>query len=186
MSYQDTLTRADTAADAAFGLPVWPLLPEDVDPAAATYLVVALGADPRTGAVAGEWVRLGEARVPTRLVVADDVETGWTDLAAALGAARTGVRIMVVGGHHDVLRTLALAREFGAGPAELRSFVVDPVGVTDLPVYCAHCRATRRMRGEPGGETLCPGCARTLAIHGHHSAARGSYLASDATVVAEA
>lgn len=168
------------AAERVQGLPVWPAVPEEVDPTATSHLVLALGTHPRTAEVAGAWVRAGEARVPTRLVVADDVESGAADLAAALDAARTGVRIMVVGGQHDVLQTLALARRHGAGPAELRSFVVDADVPGDLPVYCAHCRDTFRMHGAPGGTTTCPGCARTLDVHTHHSAVRGSFLASDA------
>lgn len=167
-------------AELPLGLPRWPAAPEDVDPTATSYLVLALGTHPRTAQVADAWVRAGEARVPTRLVVGDDLESARPDLETALAAARTGVRLMVVGGQHDVLQTLALARHHGAGPAELRSFVVDPAGPTDLPVYCAHCRATARMHGEPGGLTTCPSCARTLEVHPHHSAVRGSFLASDA------
>lgn len=167
------------------GLPVWPAEPEPVDASGTSYLVVALGTAPRTATVAADWVRAAEGRAPTRLVVADDLDAGRSDLEAALTAARTGVRIMLVGGQCDVLLGLALARAYGAGEAELRSFAVDGAAAaageaTDLPVYCAHCRDTHRVHAPYGGEATCPGCARHLEIHHHLSASRGSFLASDA------
>lgn len=175
-----TVEIAETAeTEVRLGLPHWPAVPEPVDPSAAAVLVLALGGHPRTAEVAGAWVREAEGRVPTRLVVADDLVTGHDDLAAALEAVRVGVRIMVVGSQHDVLLTLARCRAHGASGTELRAFVVDAVGPTDLPVYCAHCRATHRLHGEPGGTAVCPGCTRLLEIHPHHSAVRGSFLASD-------
>ncbi|SKZ74344.1 Uncharacterised protein [Mycobacteroides abscessus subsp. abscessus] len=81
----------------------------------------------------------------------------------------------MTGGQYDVLTALALARESGAIADELSAFVTD---TTDLPVYCAHCRDTFRGVGAPGGVVECPGCARRLEIHEHHSASRGSFLAS--------
>ncbi|MFW6775845.1 dimethylamine monooxygenase subunit DmmA family protein [Nocardioides sp. CPCC 205120] len=167
------------------GLPVWPAEPEPVDAGGTSYLVVALGTAARTAEVAAGWVRAAEGRAPTRLVVADDLGSGREDLLAALGTARTGVRIMVVGGVCGVLGTLALARSCGAGEAELRSFAVDGAAaaageVVDLPVYCAHCRAPHRVRATYGGAATCPGCARHLEIHPHLSASQGSFLASDA------
>lgn len=177
------MTTVEIAATAAtgvpLGLPHWPAAPEPVDPSAASVLVLALGGHPRTAEVAGAWVREAEGRVPTRLVVADDLASGHEDVVAALDAVRIGVRIMVVGPQHDVLLTLARCRAHGASGAELRAFVVDAEGPTDLPVYCAHCRATHRLHGEPGGTAVCPGCTRLLEIHPHHSAVRGSFLASD-------
>ncbi|MDF9717908.1 dimethylamine monooxygenase subunit DmmA family protein [Nocardioides sp. ChNu-99] len=174
-----------TAPGPVLGLPVWPAEPEPVDPSGTSYLVVALGTAARTAEVAARWVRAAEAQAPTRLVVADDVVNGRSDLVAALVAARTGVRILVVGGQCDVLLALALARTHGAGEAELRSFAVDGAAAaaglpTDLPVYCAHCRDTHRVHAPYGGEATCPGCARLLEIHPHLSATRGSFLASDA------
>lgn len=181
----------ETTTEPAPGLPVWPVEPESVDPTAATYLIIAIGTDPTTAEVARTWVSAAEHRAPTRLVVADGVDsdaaghdpagTGHVDIVTALQAARVGVRIMVVGRQYDVLTTLALARAQGAGEAELRCFVIDAEAPTvDLPVYCAHCRATHRMHTCPGGSAVCPGCGRRLEVHEHHSAARGSFLASDA------
>ncbi len=163
------------------GLPRWPAAPGPVDPAGASYLVVALGAHPGTTEVAARWVRLGERRAPTRSLTVAGIDGDRAAIVRALEEARTGVRILVVGPQYDVLLTLALAREHGAGPAELSCFVVDAgSGPTALPVFCAHCRATHRVVGEPGGEVTCPGCSRRLEIHPHHSARGGSFLASDA------
>jgi len=159
------------------GLPAWPVAPEPVDPSGTSYLVIALGSRVRVAEVAGAWVRDAEGRAPTRLVVLDDVDAQRAELVEAFEAARTGVRIMVVGGQYDVLTALALARAHGAGPDELRAFVVD---ASDLPVYCAHCRDAHRLVGARGGEVDCPGCGRRLEVHPHHSATRGAFLASDA------
>ncbi|CAN5606394.1 dimethylamine monooxygenase subunit DmmA family protein [soil metagenome] len=161
------------------GLPCWPDTPEPVDPTAASYLVLCVGADERAVEVAAGWSAAAERLAPTRLVAVAGLDDGRASVEQALDAARTGVRILVVGGQYDVLRTLALAREHGAGPAELRSFVSDAGRATHLPVYCAHCRSTHRMVGQPRGEADCPGCGRRLEIHPHHSAQRGSFLASD-------
>ena len=171
----------DMSTQPAPGLPVWPTAPESVDPSAASYLIIAIGTDPITAAVARAWVSAAEQRAPTRLVAADsDGDAGRGEIVTALEAARVGVRIMAVGGQYDVLTTLALARAHGAGPAELRCFVVDSdTNETDLPVYCAHCRRVHRMRGRAGGRAVCPGCERRLEIHEHHSAVDGSFLGSD-------
>lgn len=76
------------------------------------------------------------------------------------------------------MTALAMAREAGAVPAELLSYVVH---TRDLPLYCAHCRNTFRVEGRAGGVVSCPpGCARDLAIHEHHSPTMGSFLASAA------
>ncbi|MBF4162419.1 dimethylamine monooxygenase subunit DmmA family protein [Nocardioides acrostichi] len=157
------------------GLPVWPAQPESVDPSGTSHLVIALGDHPRTASVAGAWVAEAEALAPSRVVSHPD------DVGPALAASRTGVRVLVVGGTYDVLTVLATARAHGLGPTELRSFVVDvDEPLVDLPVYCAHCRATHRLHTAPGEEVDCPGCGRRLEVHPHHSAVRGSFLASDA------
>ncbi len=75
------------------------------------------------------------------------------------------------------MTALALAREAGAVSAELAAYVTD---FGDLPMYCAHCRDTFHVEAVPGGVVACPGCARDLEIHEHHSPTRGSYLASAA------
>jgi len=150
-----------------------------VDATAASYLVVAVGTDSATAEAARSWVAEAEGIAPTRLVVLDSL-TGSGDreaLAEAVGRTRVGVRILIAGGRYDVLQALAVAREHGALPYELSGRVTHE---RDLPVYCAHCRATHRVEADPGGEAACPGCGRHLEIHEHVSAVRGSYLASDA------
>lgn len=175
------------------GMPHWPAVPEAVDPTGASQLVICLGHHPRAVAAAASWTSAAQQLAPTRSLAVTGYDEETAVLDSALREARTGVRILVAGAQYDVLRTLALAREYGASPTELRSFVVDALEETDLPVYCAHCRDTFRMSGvRPGavpdvlngvlngGETTCPGCARRLEVHPHHSALRGSFLASDA------
>jgi hypothetical protein len=148
-------------------------------PGGASYLVVAIGTDPVTADVARAWTAKAEGTAPTTLVVLDSMTVAADRhlLAEMLGQARVGVRILVVGGRYDVLQASAFARDYGALPHELASRVTHE---RDLPVYCAHCRDTLRVSAEPGGEAFCPGCGRLLAVHDHLSAARGSYLASDA------
>ncbi|MCF3938260.1 heme-dependent oxidative N-demethylase family protein [Gordonia tangerina] len=161
------------------GLPQWPAVPDPVDPGAASFLIVAVGDDPKTGEVAGGWVTAAEPIGPTRLVVLDALSENEdrAALQSALERATTGVRIHLVGGQYDVLTALAVARESGAVAAELSAFVVH---TRDLPVYCAQCRDTFRVVGAPGEAAACPGCARTLEVHQHHSAVRGGFLASSA------
>lgn len=160
-------------------LPRWPEAPEAPDPAAASFLIVAIGGSEATRETARDWVRRAEAMAPTTLVLLDDVDdpADATSLDEALSAARTGVRIMVTGGQYDVLRALTTARDAGAVPAELSAYVCD---TSDLPVYCAHCRDTHRATGAPGTTITCPGCVRRLEIHAHHTAALGAFLASEA------
>lgn len=161
--------------DQVLGLPQWPDVPPAVDESGGSHLVLALGEHPRTIEVATGWLREAQTHAPSRLV--DRIE----DVEHVLQDCRTGVRLLVVGDQYDVLTTLATARAHGLGPAELRCFVVEPDAEPgDLPVFCAHCRATHRVRTRPGSQAGCPGCGRTLEVHPHHSASRGSFLASDA------
>lgn len=161
------------------GLPHWPTEPDAIDPAASSFLVVSVGDDARTGEVAATWVRAAEAIGQTHLLVLDSLtrDDDGAALRVALGQVTTGVRIHVVGGQYDVLTALSVARECGAVDTELSAFVVH---TRDLPVYCAQCRRIFRGEGNPGGTTSCPGCARTLEVHPHHSAALGGFLASSA------
>lgn len=163
----------------ALSLPDWPAEPPPVDPTATSYVVVAIGPHPRTRNVAGAWVADAAGRAPTTLVVLDGLADprDRAELARALGRARTGVRVMVVGGQHDALLALTAARDAGAIDAELTAFCVH---TDDLPMYCAHCRATHRAQAAPGDEITCPGCGRLLEIHAHFTRALGAFLASDA------
>lgn len=173
------MTATETIPPQVPSLPTWPATPEPVDTTATSYLVVAIGAQPRTGEVAGSWVHAAEAVAPTRLLCLDsmDDDQDRDRLDEALAGVRTGVRIMVVGGQFDVLTALTVAREAGAIPAELSGFVVH---TDDAPIFCAQCRGTFRVPAAPGDEADCPGCARTVEIHGHFASALGSFLASDA------
>lgn len=162
---------------AAPGLPRWSSTPPEVDTTGSAYLIVAVGEDPQTAHVARRWVGAAEAVAPTRLLVLDSLSETADEqtLRAALEAVTTGCRILVVGGQYDVMTALALAREAGAIAAELDAFVTR---TDDLALYCAHCRDTFRVVGAPGDTVCCPGCVRALEIHPHHSAVRGSFLAS--------
>lgn len=165
------------ATPAILGLPRWPIAPEPVDATGNSWLVVACGADPRVREVAAAWVAEATGNGPTTLVAIDSADgTAAVELVCALDQARTGVRIAVVGDQYDVLVALALARSHGAASAELRSFVIDGAA---LPIFCAHCRDTHRVEAVPEQTVDCPGCGRHVEIHQHHSAHRGSYLASD-------
>ncbi|WP_262365847.1 DUF3445 domain-containing protein [Gordonia sp. OPL2] len=159
------------------GLPLWPAAPEAVDESGASFLIVAIGGEPMVGVVSRGWVSAAEAIGPTRLVVLDTL-TSPADrgaLAEALAVTTTGARVHVVGGQYDVMTALSTARDHGALAAELSAFVVH---TRDLPLYCAHCRDTFRVDGAPGAVVDCPGCARRVEIHAHHSASRGGFLAS--------
>ncbi|MFC5729731.1 MULTISPECIES: dimethylamine monooxygenase subunit DmmA family protein [Nocardioides] len=175
----DQAARTGVVHPPALSLPVWPDTPEPVDPTGASYLVLALGGTPETARVARRWVGVAESMAATTLGVLDGIDTPADReiLDRLLATARTGVRLMIVGGQYDVLLTLSAARAAGLVPAELRSFVTS---TAELPVYCAHCRDTHRVEGAPGDEVTCKGCARVLQIHHHLAGALGSFLASDA------
>jgi len=160
-------------------LPAWPAAPEPVDETGTSFLVLAVGSHPETARVAGEWVAHAEALAPTTLGTLDAIDAAEDRVTfeALLGRARTGVRVMVVGGQYDVLQTLSLLRRRGALEAELRAFVTDD---REIPVYCAHCQTTFRAATAPGGEATCPACERRLEVHEHLAVLLGSFLASDA------
>ncbi len=168
---------AEPAPQPEQGMPVWPSVPDPVDTAGTSFLVVAIGHGPRIAEVSRDWISAAEQVGPTRLTVLDSLtsDADRASLADAFEAATTGVRIHIVGGQYDVLTALAAAREAGALGQELSAFVTD---TTDLPVYCAHCRDTFRIVGGAGQVVICPGCSRSIEIHTHHSATRGSFLAS--------
>lgn len=148
------------------------------DPAAGSFLVVAIGTGPTTVARTSRWVRLAESVAPTTLLLLDDIDAppDVATLAEALDRARTGVRFLVAGGRYDALQCVARLRDRGVLPAEI---TVELTHRRDLPLYCAHCRARHRVAGEPGDVVTCPGCARRLEVHDHLASALGCYLASD-------
>ncbi|MBD0862783.1 DUF3445 domain-containing protein [Gordonia sp. zg691] len=161
------------------GMPVWPSTPPAVDACGAAFLVIAVGDGAETAHVSRAWVSAAEMIGPTRTVVLDSLteDADRATLRSALDEAVTGTRILITGGQYDVMTGLALARAGGAAPAELSAYVTD---LGDLPLYCAHCRDVFRVEGVAGGTVACPGCARDLEIHQHHSATLGGFLGSAA------
>ncbi|MGX7693889.1 heme-dependent oxidative N-demethylase family protein [Gordonia polyisoprenivorans] len=161
------------------GLPRWPATPPEVNVEAAAFLIVSIGGDPSAAQTARTWVAKASESGATRLVVldtltdADDVAT----LRRALDESVTGTRVMITGGQFDVMTALAVARAAGAIADELSAHVTS---TDDLPVYCAHCHTTSRILARPGETVDCPGCSMRIEIHEHHSATRGSFLASAA------
>jgi len=168
-----------SAAAPQHGMPVWPDTPDGIDPQGATFLVIAASPEPEAHNVAQIWMTAAASVAPTRLLVVDSLadDNDRSAVEQAIAKACNGVRIMVVGGQHDVLLTLAAARAAGALAEELSAFVIH---TRDLPMYCAYCRDTHRVVGQPGEIVECPGCRREVEIHQHCSATRGSFLASDA------
>lgn len=161
---------------AGLSLPSWPPEPEDVDRTGTSFVVAAFGAGEGEAAlIARRWAEQASLHASTTdLTFAEYDPQAWR---SALQGARCGVRVMVVGSQSTVLLALAEARALGLSPAELRSFVTS---TDDVAIYCAHCRRTSQVSGAPGDVVTCPGCARSLEIHPHLSAVRGSFLASDA------
>ena len=159
------------------GMPRWPASPPAVDTTGAAFLVVAIGDDPAAAHVSRNWVAAAEAAGGTRLVVLDSLgdAVDRSALQSALDECRTGTRVLVTGGQYDVMTALAMARNAGAVAAELSCYVTH---TRDLPLYCAHCRETFRAEAVVGGVVACPGCARDLEVHEHHSPVMGSFLAS--------
>ncbi|PKZ65220.1 hypothetical protein CYJ73_13075 [Gordonia terrae] len=159
------------------GMPVWPTRPPAVDTTGSAFLVVAIGDDADVAHVSRGWVGEAEAIGATRLLVLDALvdAADRSALRSALDECRTGTRILVTGGQYDVMTALAMARAAGAVAAELSSYVTH---TRDLPLYCAHCRDTFRVAAAAGGTVACPGCARDLEVHEHHSPVLGSFLGS--------
>lgn len=148
-----------------------------VDPSGKSFLIISFGSG-ENAALARAWLTEAAELGPVQwLTFADFNPETKRQLSRGLASSFNGVRIMVVGPQFDVLQTIALARTTGALENEVRSLVTN---TADLPVYCAHCRATNRVVGGVGDVVTCPACARTLEIHAHLSSVRGSYLASDA------
>jgi hypothetical protein len=148
-----------------------------VDGTGSSFLIISYGQGENAG-FAKAWLTEAAPIGPVQwLTFADFNADTKRQLSRALCSCRNGLRIMVVGPQFDVLQTIALARCSGALEKEVRSLVTD---AADLPIYCAHCRETSRVRGGAGEVVTCPACARTVEIHAHLSGLRGSYLASDA------
>lgn len=148
-----------------------------LDTSGTSFLIISYG-DGENSGVARSWLtealEIGPAQWLTFALFSSDAER---QLSRTLTSSANGLRIMIVGAQFDVLQATALVLRSGALAEEIRCLVSD---VSTVPIYCAHCRETNCVAGEPGDRVVCPGCARALEIHPHLSAARGSYLASDA------
>lgn len=166
---------AEIVFPAALSLPDWPESSGPVDANGTSFLILSFGGL-ESAEVAGRWMAEAKNHGPTTLAVFDTFDD---EAAAALPGilerVRVGVRIMVVGGQHDVLAALAVARSCGAGETESRGFATH---TRDLAFYCAHCRATHRAEVAPGENVRCPACDRMLEIHAALNRSRGSFLAS--------
>jgi hypothetical protein len=148
-----------------------------VDGSGISFLIISFGSGEHA-ALARAWLTEAAESGPVQwLTFADYNPETRSQLSRALSSSLNGVRIMVAGRQFDVLQTIALARSAGALETEVRGLVTSTV---DLPIYCAHCRATSRVVGGVGDVVTCPACVRTVEIHAHLSGVRGSYLASDA------
>ncbi len=148
-----------------------------VDNTGTSFLIISFGQGENAG-VARKWLSeaaaIGPVQWLTFALFNDDTRR---QLGRVLRSSLNGLRIMVTGPQFDVLQTIAVARQHGTLEQEIASLITD---TSELPIYCAHCRATSRVRAGAGDTVACPGCARTLEIHPHLSGTRGSYLASDA------
>jgi hypothetical protein len=152
-----------------------PLEMQAPDLTGTSFLVMRLGPDV-VGAQLAAWARAAASRGPVAHVAVPSFEEGRPLIDAALDRARTGVRILVVGGRFDVQQTSALVRAHGASAEEIATAVTHE---RDAAVYCVHCRDVQRLTPLDGFAS-CPGCGRTLEIYDNLSSHRGSYLAADA------
>ncbi|SEN89285.1 hypothetical protein E3O25_13745 [Cryobacterium sp. TMT1-3] len=161
----------------ARSLPLWPA--GDLDTSARSHLIVPIGGRAETD-LARQRLRQAQLLAPSTLLAFAALGPAEADtLSAVYRSARVGLRVLIIGGQFDVFQALAAARGAGLLPPELRCILTH---TRDLPMFCAHCRATSRVAAAPGSLVTCPGCARTLEIHEHTSSRRGSFLASQAAV----
>lgn len=171
-----TMLSGEIVHPAALSLPAWPEHHGAVDPSGTSFLILSFGGL-ESAQVAGDWMAEAKNYGPTTLAVFEEFDDdAAATLPGVLQRLRIGVRILVVGGQHDVLATLALAQAHGASEAELYGFATH---TRDLAFYCAHCRGTYRAEIAPGGTVRCPDCDRLLEVHAALNRARGSFLASD-------
>jgi len=164
-------------AEQTIHVPQHPGTAVSIDETGTSFLIVSYG-EGENAAIARTWLSEAAAFGPVQWLTFPDFNADTArHLSRTLSSALTGLRVTVVGTRFDVLQTFALLRGKGALEGEVRGQVSDN---GDLPLYCAHCRATSRVMASPGDLVECPACARTLEVHPHVSAARGSYLGSDA------
>lgn len=148
-----------------------------VDNTGTSFLVISFGQG-ENAAAARKWLTEAATTGPVQWLTFENFDDDTNrQLGRVFTSSLNGLRIMILGAQFDVLQTVAVARRSGALEQEIQALVTD---TADCPIYCAHCRATSRVRGGAGDTVTCPGCARTLEVHPHLSGTRGSYLASDA------
>jgi dimethylamine monooxygenase subunit C len=134
-------------------LPQWPTEPPAPDPLGAAFLIVRLGDAP-----VGHW--LDRIDRPCTVLSAP----GEAEIAAFVGAASVGLRVLITGPERDVLRARAAALGAGAVAAEITCFATR----TDVvDVWCAACRQSSTAPVD--GPGACPHCGTVVTVEPHHS-----------------
>jgi hypothetical protein len=154
-------------------VPRWPTEPPSVDPSGRSYVVLAFGSEALQ--VASDW--RGEiARRAMPFISLDggsDLSEMMARLTGVLGAAVTGLRLMVAGPEQEVLAVQATARAAGMLDAELALHVTSSAS---RRVYCVHCKTTSSVKAQVNEVSACHGCGRELLVFAHFSRRSGSYL----------
>ena len=163
-------------AAAHTSVPRWAPGVPAADPAARWLALVGLGA--RGEDVVGGWRSSAPPTVPVWAHTAPRADDdALRRLAAEIGGARVGWRLMVAGPEVDVLAAMAGATRLGALDAEIRAAVLD---TGRRRVWCAHCRTTTETARPVSGEASCRGCGRRLHVYAHVSRRLGAHLGSAA------
>lgn len=141
-----------------------------LDTTGAAYLLIGVG----SGAVPvlQRW-RAEVAGRSVELWAGENVRPACSVLVGALGRARVGVRVGVVGpiGACLALRAAAL----GAG-LEDDEFTAVSAGTGPLEVFCTHCRVATSAVVNVGETVVCVGCQRELVVIHHVSRRSGQFM----------
>ncbi|SEP20526.1 dimethylamine monooxygenase subunit DmmA family protein [Trujillonella endophytica] len=153
-------------------VPRWPAAVPAVDPVARRLALLGLGA--RGAAHVQRWRAAVRPGVPVWAHTAARADDATLQLLAAeVGGARVGWRLLLAGPEVDVLAARAVATGLGALDSEIG------VAVTSTRrrrVWCAHCRDTTETTQPVSGEVRCRGCGRRLHVYAHVSRRRGAHL----------
>ena len=153
-------------------VPRWPAEVPAPDPAGRAVTLVGLGAAGRE--LTGRWAAEVHPGTPVDELLADRADGDLlARLAARLGDAVVGWRLMLAGPEVDVLAARALVTSLGLLDDEIRVAVTCTAG---RRVYCPHCRTTTSTTAPVSGETPCDGCGRRLHVYAHVSRRAGAYL----------
>jgi hypothetical protein len=139
------------------------------DPSARSWILVALAGG--VGAMRG-WAGASVSRDAVTITEATP-EKVRRRLAAAVEAARVGVRVAVAGPAGDCL--LVRGQLLSAG-LEDDEITILPTGAGEIEVYCAHCRNVTRAAVAIGDVTPCAHCGLGLHVYHHVSRETGRYL----------